>query len=393
MAGQLEFKAGYQKVSTPHIAKTSLYYKTGHLPYYQDNMFPVMKLNRSSDKESAGQISEEPGVPDGNANNEEYVLRPMNCPHHHAVFSSRPKSFRDLPVRYAEYGQVYRYEESGAVSGLVRVRALCINDAHIYCAPNQIQDEIIAITKMYQEVYSILNLEGYSIRLSRWDPDDPKKEAKYVDDPENWELSEGMLRDALVSLDIPFEEVKGEAAFYGPKIDIQFPTVTGREETVSTIQLDFAIPKRLGLQFMGSDGNFHTPVCIHRAPLSTHERMVAILLEQTGGAFPTWLAPVQAYIVPISQDQNELAENIHNTLKDLYIRSEIAIFGETLNKRIRNGITRKIPNILVIGKKEVENGTVTLRRYGSTQTSTMPLDSFLAKIKEAGLCRSDEILL
>ena len=377
LAKELEFKAGYVRVATPHLAKESLYHTTGHLPYYAEDMYPAMELMETV--EGSDESADEQRV------KEAYRLRPMNCPHHHKVFDAEPRSYRDLPLRLAEYGQVYRFEDSGAVSGLVRVRGMCMNDAHIYCTAEQIKDEFKAIMGMYQEAYDILGLDTFHVRLSKWDPEDPKGKEKYVDNPKAWEESERILEEVLVELGIDFKVGIGEGAFYGPKIDIQFNTVTGREESVSTVQLDFAVPGRMNLKYTGSDGEEHTPYCIHRAPFSTHERMVAFLVEHYGGAFPTWLAPVQVQMLTVSEQYDDYANDIIKRLRGHMVRAELAPSNDTLPKKIRQGATRKIPNLVIIGEREVAEGTVTLRRYGQRAQHTMSVQTFetalLAAIK------------
>lgn len=377
LAKELEFKAGYVRVATPHLAKESLYHTTGHLPYYAEDMYPAMELMETV--EGSDESADEQRV------KEAYRLRPMNCPHHHKVFDAEPRSYRDLPLRLAEYGQVYRFEDSGAVSGLVRVRGMCMNDAHIYCTAEQIKDEFKAIMGMYQEAYDILGLDTFHVRLSKWDPEDPKGKEKYVDNPKAWEESERILEEVLVELGIDFKVGIGEGAFYGPKIDIQFNTVTGREESVSTVQLDFAVPGRMNLKYTGSDGEEHTPYCIHRAPFSTHERMVAFLIEHYGGAFPTWLAPVQVQMLTVSEQYDDYANDIIKRLRGHMVRAELAPSNDTLPKKIRQGATRKIPNLVIIGEREVAEGTVTLRRYGQRAQHTMSAQTFetalLAAIK------------
>ena len=376
LAKELEFKAGYVRVATPHLAKESLYHTTGHLPYYAEDMYPAMELMETV--EGSDESADEQRV------KEAYRLRPMNCPHHHKVFDAEPRSYRDLPLRLAEYGQVYRFEDSGAVSGLVRVRGMCMNDAHIYCTAEQIKDEFKAIMGMYQEAYDILGLDTFHVRLSKWDPEDPKGKEKYVDNPKAWEESERILEE-VVELGIDFKVGIGEGAFYGPKIDIQFNTVTGREESVSTVQLDFAVPGRMNLKYTGSDGEEHTPYCIHRAPFSTHERMVAFLIEHYGGAFPTWLAPVQVQMLTVSEQYDDYANDIIKRLRGHMVRAELAPSNDTLPKKIRQGATRKIPNLVIIGEREVAEGTVTLRRYGQRAQHTMSVQTFetalLAAIK------------
>ncbi|MBH81551.1 MAG: threonine--tRNA ligase [Gammaproteobacteria bacterium] len=371
LAKELEFKAGYQRVATPHLARESLYHTTGHLPYYAEDMYPPMELMDSVESDDG---SEEQRV------KEAYRLRPMNCPHHHKVFDAQPRSYRDLPLRLAEYGQVYRFEDSGAVSGLLRVRGMCMNDAHIYCTKEQIKSEFKDVIAMYEEAYQILGIEDYRIRLSKWDSDDEKGKDKYVDAPEQWAECEAILAEVLDEIGLPYEVGIGEAAFYGPKVDIQFVTVTGREESVSTVQLDFAMPGRMGLSYVGPDGAEHVPYCIHRAPFSTHERMVAFLMEHYAGAFPTWLAPVQVQLLTVSEHFDDYADGVVARLRGHMVRAERAPSNDTLPKKIRQGTTAKIPNLLIVGEREVEEGTVTLRRYGEKQQTTMNVDEFEAKL-------------
>lgn len=370
LAKELEFKAGYQRVATPHIAKADLYYKSGHLPYYAEHMYPFMEIH-----EKGGDGKE--------AIRETYALKPMNCPHHHRIFASRKRSYRELPLRLAEYGTVYRYEDSGALSGLLRVRGMTMNDAHIYCTEEQIRSEFLAVMEMHRQVYEILGLENYYLRFSTWDPNDPKGKEKYVDNPGAWERTQALVEAAMKESGLPYVEGKGEAAFYGPKIDMQFKTVTGREETASTNQLDFAVPERLGLSYLGPDNQEHHPYIIHRAPLGTHERFIAFLIEHYGGAFPTWLAPVQARIVTVADRFNEYGEKIVAELRNEFVRAELDTSHETVPKKIRKAVTQKIPNILVIGEREQEAGTVTLRRYGSTEQETLPVAEFKARILQA----------
>ena len=386
LAKELEFKAGYSRVATPHLAKESLYHTTGHLPYYAEDMYPPMELLESAlDDESDEGGSGERLV------KESYRLRPMNCPHHHKVFSAEPRSYRDLPIRLAEYGQVYRFEDSGAVSGLVRVRGMCMNDAHIYCTKEQIKDEFKAVMAMYQEAYGILGLDKFHVRLSKWDPEDPKGKEKFVDNPQAWRDSEQVLEEVLNELAIDYQVGLGEGAFYGPKIDIQFSTVTGREESVSTVQLDFVVPGRMGLKYVGSDGEEHTPFCIHRAPFSTHERMVAFLIEHFAGAFPTWLAPIQVQLLTVSEQYDDYANEIVARLRNQMVRAELAPSNDTLPKKIRQGATRKIPNLLIIGEREVADGTVTLRRYGHQQQQTFAMADFEHRLVDAIKRRLPEV--
>ena len=382
---ELEFKAGYERVATPHLAKASLYYTTGHLPYYKDGMFPFMQLDDSGG--GAG-----PGGTEEDVAEESYVLKPMNCPHHHLIFKSRPRSYRDLPMRLAEYGHCYRYEKAGSLSGLLRVRGMCMNDAHIYCAEAQIKEEFLAVMRMHEELYATLGITDYHMQLSRWDPDDPKGKDKYVDNPGAWERTERLVREAMEESGLPFVEVKGEAAFYGPKIDFQFRTVTGREETASTNQLDFAVPARdrMNLVYTDADDKEVHPYVIHRAPAGTHERFVAFLIEHFGGAFPTWLAPVQVQIVPVSDKFLDYARELEADLRAGFVRVRLDDGHDSMGKKIRNASKLKIPNVLVVGGEEAENRTVTLRRYVDQKNQrTVGYDAFkeelLARISERRL--------
>lgn len=381
LAKELEFKDGYQRVATPHLNKVELFYKTGHLPYYAPHMYPVMELKETvTDATGSHEVVKEA-----------YCLKPMNCPHHHRIFAARMRSYRDLPIRLAEYGQVYRFEDAGALSGLLRVRGMCMNDAHIYCTEEQIEDEFLKVMDLHRRVYEILGLSSYHLRFSTWDPEDPKGKEKYVDNPEAWARTEALVHRAMIKSGLPFTEGKGEAAFYGPKIDMQFKTVTGREETASTNQLDFAVPERLGLKYIGADNKEHTPYCIHRAPLGTHERFIAFLIEHYGGAFPTWLAPVQVRVITVADAFNEYGSKLIATLRDKFVRAELESSHETLNKKVRNAVTEKIPNVLVIGEREAADGTVTLRRYGDPKQETMPFAEFERRLHAAIASRSRDL--
>ena len=433
LAKELEFKAGYQRVATPQLAREALYFKSGHLPYYADDMYPAMQVveqavdvappaavgPHSGSHDGAGRaraeqggsegaspeleegarqtLSGESGIPFRDAANvlvkDAYRLRPMNCPHHHRVFASSPRSYRELPLRLAEYGHVYRWEESGAVGGLLRVRGMCMNDAHIYCTEAQIKEEFKAVMRLYQRAYEVLGLDGYVVRLSRWDPEDPKGREKYVDNPDAWTRSEAILAEVLREMGVNYVDGLGEAAFYGPKIDIQFTTVTGREESLSTVQLDFSQPESLGLRYAGADGELHMPYCIHRAPLSTHERMVAFLLEHYGGAFPTWLAPVQVQVITVSERFDGYAERIVSALRERMVRAERAPSSDTVAKKIRQGVTMKIPNLLVVGEREAAEGKVTLRRYGQKAQHTLSLAAFQAALLKTIESRAPNFLL
>ena len=378
LAVELEFKAGYQRVATPHIAKSSLYAQTGHLDHYKDSMYPPMEVVEET--------------PDGSSIRETYVLKPMNCPHHHKIYAARLRSYRELPLRLAEYGQVYRWEASGAVSGLARVRMLSMNDAHIYCTEAQTADVFREVISEYEEAYRILGLKDYTVRLSRWDPDDPKGREKYVDAPDDWQRTEAIIAGLLDGMGIDYEDGLGEAAFYGPKLDVMFRTVTGKVEQLSTVQLDFAVPPRLGLTYIGDDGAKHVPYCIHRAPLSTHERFVALLIEHFGGAFPTWLAPIQVQVITVSEHFHDYASGIVDRLRSNFVRAELASESDTVSKKIRDATTRKIPNLAIVGEREAAAGTVTLRRYGVRQQATMPVQDFEDALKLTISRRSLEFL-
>ena len=374
LAVEQEFRAGYQRVATPHIAKADLFDQTGHLAHYKESMYPPMSVVEET--------------PSGEMVRERYMLRPMNCPHHHRIFAARPRSYRELPLRLAEYGQCYRWEASGAVSGLARVRGLCMNDAHIYCTEAQVKDVFREVIAQCDEAYGIVGLTDYRLRLSRWDADDPKGREKYVDAPEDWRRTEAIIAELLAELGRDYEDAPGEAAFYGPKIDIQFRTVTGREETLSTVQLDFAVPPRLGLAYVGADGAEHTPYCVHRAPLSTHERFVAILTEHFGGAFPTWLAPVQVQVLTVSDRFDHYAQDIVARLRGNLVRAELGSGNDTVAKKVRAATVRKIPNVLVVGERETADGTVTLRRYGVREQTTLSVAAFEAALAKTIAARS-----
>jgi threonyl-tRNA synthetase len=363
---ELEFHDGFERVTTPQLTKVDLYYKTGHLPYYKEHMFPFMEVKHE----------------DSSGEKEVYCLRPMNCPHHHRIFSSRMRSYRELPIRLAEYGHVYRYEDSGAVSGLLRVRGMCMNDAHVYCTEEQIQEEFLKVMEMHKTLYRTLGIKNYFMRFSTWDPDDPKGKDKFVNNPEAWEKSQALVLKAMQASGLDFVEGKGEAAFYGPKIDFQFKTVTGREETASTNQLDFAVPERLGMSYVGKDNLEHRPYIIHRAPAGTHERFVAFLIEHFAGAFPLWLAPVQVCLIPVAEKFVEYCEKINKQLRSQFIRSQIDLSGDSFNKKIRNNAKKKIPCLLIVGEKEQAEESVTLRYYGVKEQQVMKVQAFEAWLKK-----------
>lgn len=355
-AKEIEFRAGYVRVSTPHITKENLYIQSGHLPYYKETMFPPMQIE-----------GEEP-----------YYLKPMNCPHHHMIYANRPRSYRELPLRLAEYGTCYRFEDSGALSGLLRVRMLSMNDAHIYCAPEQLKDEFKAVLLMQNGYYSKFRLAARA-RLSLHDP---VNKAKYLDNPEAWKHTEAIVKEVLDETGTQYEVGMGEAAFYGPKADFQLRNVIGREETVATVQLDFGGPERFELTFVGEDGKEHRPYIIHRAPLSTHERLLAFLIEHFGGAFPTWLAPTQVRIIPVADKFIDYAQRLQNELFGDLIRTKVDESSESFNKKIRNAVTHKTPNMLIVGGKEAETESVTWRRYCVKDQRTLKFAEF-KKVLEA----------
>ncbi len=369
LVAEFEFEAGYEQVSTPHITKRGLYETSGHIPLYMEGMYPPMTLHEEGKEATDGPV-------------EEYYLRPMNCPHHHLIFGARKRSYRELPLRLAEYGTVYRYERGGALQGLTRVRGMTMNDAHLYVTHEQLLDEFKAVLDLHARYYELFGLTDYFLRLSQWDPDDPKRAGKYVDDPENWAWSEAVVEQALEESGYYYRKVKGEAAFYGPKVDYQFRTVTGREFSLSTNQLDFAVPKRFGLTYTDRDGQEKTPLCLHRAPLSTHERFVGFLIEHYGGAFPTWLSPEQVRIVPISEAQLDYAKKVQRVLRKDMVRATVDDSSNTLGKKIRLAATSKTPVVLVVGADEFENTSVTVRRYGIREQETVDLDAFVTVLRD-----------
>jgi threonyl-tRNA synthetase len=348
-AKEIESREGYQRVATPHITKESLYYTSGHLPYYKDTMYAPIEI-------------------DG----ENYYLKPMNCPHHHKIYATRPRSYRELPLRLAEYGTCYRYEQSGALSGLLRVRALSMNDAHIYCSEDQVRHEFRKVLEMHQTYYRKFRIDKYWVRLSLHSRDT----GKFIGDEDRWEFAEKIVRDSLEECGIEFQAEEGEAAFYGPKVDFQIRNVIGREETASTNQLDFAVASRFGLNFTGEDGNLHEPYIIHRAPLGTHERFLAFLIEHYGGAFPTWMAPVQVRVIPVADAFVDYGFKLVEKLRLDGFRVELVTTSESFGKKLRNAITKKTPNMLIIGEKESSTESITWRRYCTQEQITMKFTAF-----------------
>ncbi len=355
LAKQTEEDAGYKRVVTPHIAKENLYLTSGHLPYYADGMFPAMEM-------------------DG----EKYYLKAMNCPHHHKIFDAEPKSYRDMPYRIAEYGTCYRYEQSGELFGLMRVRCLHMNDAHIYCTKEQFASEFKAVNDMYLKYFKIFGIEKYVMRLSLHDP--AKLGQKYVNEPELWLETEDMVRKVLIETGVPFVEVKGEGAFYGPKIDVQIWSAIGREFTLATNQVDFAQPRRFNLSFTNQHNEPEVPLIIHRAPLGTHERFIGFLLEHYAGKFPLWLCPLQVKILPISDKFLPYAKTVLQTLKKADIRAEIDDRSEKIGKKIRDTELSKVPYMLVIGEKEMLEEKVAVRRQGKGDMGSADLQTLIQSL-------------
>lgn len=354
LAKETELAAGYKRVVTPHIAKESMYLTSGHLPYYADSMFPPMEM-------------------DG----EKYYLKAMNCPHHHKIFDAEPKSYKDLPFRIAEYGTCYRYEQSGELFGLMRVRCLHMNDAHIYCNREQFADEFRAVNDMYLKYFKIFGIDKYVMRLSLHDPS--KLGQKYVNEPELWNETEAMVRQVLVESNIPFIEVQDEAAFYGPKIDVQIWSTIGREFTLATNQVDFNSGNKFKLAYTNQNNQPEVPLIIHRAPLGTHERFIGFLLEHYAGKFPLWLAPVQVKILPISDKFMDYAKTLLNDLKKADIRAEIDDRNEKIGKKIRDTELMKVPYMLVVGEKEMNENKVAVRKQGKGDAGTMDAAAFIAE--------------
>ncbi|MBV9680131.1 MAG: threonine--tRNA ligase [Acidobacteriaceae bacterium] len=351
-----ERRTGYQHVYTPPLAKVDLYKVSGHWEHYHEDMFPPMDLE-----------------------NEQMVLRPMNCPHHILIYKSKMRSYRDLPVRIAELADMYRYERSGVLSGLSRVRAMTLNDAHIFCTPDQIKSEFTKVMQLVEQAYRDLGITQYSYRLSLRDK---ANKEKYVDNDEMWALGERVLREAMDSLNLPYVEAPGEAAFYGPKLDIQLADVMGHEETYSTIQIDFHLPNRFDLSYIGPDGQEHRPVLIHRAIISTMERMISYLIELYGGAFPVWLAPIQAIVLPISDRQNEYATQVYEKLISAGIRTELDTRKDKVNSKIREAQLHKIPFMLVVGDREAQGGQVSVRNRKSGDQGVVGVDDFVSRLSQ-----------
>jgi threonyl-tRNA synthetase len=357
LAKETEERAGYKRVVTPHIAKESMYITSGHLPYYADSMFPPMELE-----------------------GEKYYLKAMNCPHHHKIFAAEQKSYKDLPYRLAEYGTCYRYEQSGELFGLMRVRCLHMNDAHIYCTKEQFYDEFKAVNEMYIKYFKIFGVDKYVMRFSTHDP--AKLGQKYINEPELWLETEALVRDVLIRTNTPYIEVPGEGAFYGPKIDVQIWSTIGREFTLATNQVDFAQGRRFKLEFTTKDNQTDTPLIIHRAPLGTHERFIGFLLEHYAGKFPVWLAPLQVKILPITDKSLEYAQNLSVLLKNADIRVEVDDRSEKIGKKIRDTELARVPYMLVIGEKEMNENKVAVRRQGKGDLGVKGIEEFIAEVRK-----------
>jgi len=354
LAKETEEKHGYKQVRTPHLTKGDLYKKSGHLDLYKDSMYPAMDVD---------------GV--------EYYVKPMNCPHHHKIYDATPKSYRDLPYRIAEYGTCYRYEKSGQLFGLMRVRSMQMNDAHIYCSKTDFDKEFLDVCNMYLEYFEIFGIEKYEMRLSLHDPSELGN--KYIDEPELWLETEDAVRNALKSGGVNYIEIPGEAAFYGPKIDVQVWSAIGKEFTLATNQVDFAIPKRFNLSFTDEKGQNQTPLCIHRAPLSTHERFIGFLIEHYGGDFPLWLSPTQIMILPVSEKTHAYAQSIESKFRDVGMRVKLDNRPDKISAKIRQAEISRIPIMLIIGEKESADNTITVRRRFVDKQETVEVNSLIER--------------
>lgn len=353
----LEERLGYDHVYTPVLGSKELYETSGHLDHYNDDMFPFMEMD-----------------------NEDLILRPMNCPHHMMIYKENLYSYRNLPVRIAELGLQHRYEMSGALAGLQRVRGMTLNDAHIFARPDQLKEEFIRVVELIQHVYNDFGIEDYYFRLSYRDPEDKEK---YIDNDEMWNQAEAMLKETMDEMDLDYVEATGEAAFYGPKLDVQVKTALGHDETLSTVQLDYQLPEKFDLTYIGEDGKEHRPVVIHRGVVSTMERFVAFLLEEYKGAFPTWLAPVQVKVIPVSLEAHlEEAKKLVDQLTFAGLRVELDDREEKLGYKIRQAQTEKVPYSIVLGDKEIEQGNVNIRKYGEKDTETLSFDAFITHIQK-----------
>jgi threonyl-tRNA synthetase len=364
LAKQTEFEAGYERVRTPHLAKEKMYQISGHLPYYEDSMYPPVEITEDQGGEKV-----------------KYYLKAMNCPHHHRIFATQPKSYRDLPVRYAEYGTCYRYEQSGELMGLMRVRSLQMNDAHIYCTEEQFESEFRAVNDMYLKYFKLFGIKKFLMRFSTHDPD--RLGQKFVDEPVLWKKTEDMVRKVLIDSGIQYVEVPNEAAFYGPKIDVQVWSAIGREFTLATNQVDFAVPARFGLTYTTPDNRQETPLCIHRAPLGTHERFIGFLIEHFNGNFPAWLAPEQVRLLPVNDGFQPYAQVLRQQLHQHNIRCEVDHHSDKLGAKIRRAELDRVPFMIIIGEKEKESGLLSVRsRIRKSLEGTHTVEDFIAALRQ-----------
>jgi threonyl-tRNA synthetase len=363
LAKETEFKMNYERVHTPHIAKDSMYLRSGHLPYYEDSMFPPMQYEGGK-----------------------YYMKAMNCPHHHKIFAAEPRSYRQLPLRLAEYGMCYRHEKSGELFGLMRVRAMLMNDAHIYCTEEQFAQEFRAVNEMYLQYFKIFNIQKYVMRFSTHDP--KRLGEKFVNEPALWKKTEDMVRNVLIESKIPYVEIPNEAAFYGPKIDVQVWSAIGREFTLATNQVDFAVPKRFNLEYIDNEGKKQTPLCIHRAPLGTHERFIGFLIEHYGGNFPFWLAPVQVKVIPVGENHISTAKQITDTLRSKMIRAEIDNSNNGFGKKVREAKTSRVPYFIIVGDKDIAANKVTLESRDEGQVGQKDISEILKMFEEKNQTRS-----
>jgi threonyl-tRNA synthetase len=368
LAKEMEFKHGYVRVRTPHLSKEDLFKRSGHLPYYAESMYPPMELE---------------GV--------RYYVKPMNCPMHHKIFANKLRSYRDLPMRIAEYGACYRYEKSGELFGLMRVRSMQMNDSHIYCSEKQFEQEFAGVVFLYLEYFKIFGIKEYSMRLSTHHPSGLGK--KYVNNPALWLKTEDMVRKAMDHNNIPYREASDEAAFYGPKIDVQVKSAIGREFTLATNQVDFAQSESFDLKFVNEKGQEERPLIIHRAPLSTHERLIGFLLEHYAGAFPVWLAPVQVTVIPVADRHLDYARQIETELRNEGVRVQVDARPERMNLKIRAAQLEKVPYMLVIGDKEIASATVSVRLRTGEQLPSQTIGEFKSSIKRIIAERAGELRL
>ncbi len=366
LAKEMEEKRGYDRVRTPHLAKDALFEQTGHLSHYAESMYPPMEME---------------GV--------RYYMKPMNCPFHHKIFDSKLRSYRDLPLRLGEYGTCYRFEKSGELFGLMRVRSMQMNDAHIYCSEEQFEEEFMGVVDLYLEYFRIFGVEKYVMRLSTHHKAGLGK--KYIDNEPMWLKTEDMVRNAMRNGNVPFVEVPDEAAFYGPKIDVQIWSAIGREFSLATNQVDFAVPARCGLSFVNRAGESEIPICLHRAPLGTHERMIGFLLEHYAGKFPVWLSPEHARVIPINDSHNDYAQKIAERLREAKIRAQADLGPDRMNAKIRQAQLMQVPYMLVVGDREVEANTVSVRKRDGARQNGLPVEEFVAGVQERIVTRSNQL--